>query len=245
MALRIRFQYQTAFSIGYSIERLSDGLFYDFATTGNTAATFCASPSVSISSLVEDTGVFVGRYKATLSTTSVNQFSDGDYCVAIHNLAANDIVIAVLRAQMHSGDDAPVFPSQGGGLDPWATAIPGGYPAGSAGAIVGNNVDARISSRSTYAGGAVAAVTSAVTVGVNNDKTGYSLSPAGLDPITVESGVNARQALSPILAAAAGNLSGAGTGTIVIKGGNVSTTRITATSDSSGNRTNVILALPT
>lgn len=37
-----------------------------------------------------------------------------------------------------------------------------------------NNLDAAISSRSTYAGGAVASVTAPVTVGINNDKSGYS-----------------------------------------------------------------------
>ncbi|WP_406699230.1 hypothetical protein V5E97_10170 [Singulisphaera sp. Ch08] len=37
------------------------------------------------------------------------------------------------------------------------------------------NLDAAISTRSTYAGGAVASVTAAVTVGTNNDKSGYSL----------------------------------------------------------------------
>lgn len=36
-------------------------------------------------------------------------------------------------------------------------------------------IDANISSRSTFAGGAVASVTNPVTVGTNNDKTGYSL----------------------------------------------------------------------
>jgi len=36
-------------------------------------------------------------------------------------------------------------------------------------------IDANISSRSTFAGGAVASVTDPVTVGTNNDKTGYAL----------------------------------------------------------------------
>jgi hypothetical protein len=46
-----------------------------------------------------------------------------------------------------------------------------------------DNLDATVSSRSTYAGGAVASVTAAVTVGTNNDKTGYGLSAAGVDDI--------------------------------------------------------------
>lgn len=40
------------------------------------------------------------------------------------------------------------------------------------------NLDAAVSSRSTYAGGAVASVSAAVTVGTNNDKTGYALATA-------------------------------------------------------------------
>lgn len=37
--------------------------------------------------------------------------------------------------------------------DPWSTALPGAYSAGSAGYIVGTNLNATVSSRSTYAGG--------------------------------------------------------------------------------------------
>jgi hypothetical protein len=80
---------------------------------------------------------------------------------------------------------------------------------------------------------------------VTTDSLGrVTLAPAGLDAIVVETGVNARQALTPILAASAGVLSGAGTGSIVIKGGNVATTRIAATTDANGNRTSVTLTLP-
>jgi hypothetical protein len=130
------------------------------------------------------------------------------------------------------------------------------------------NLDATVSSRSTYAGGPVASVSGSVgsiagitfpanfgslvvnasdggvTVHTNSDKTGYTLASAGLDTIVVETGVNARQALSPILAACAGVLAGAPAGPITIKGGNVTTTRITADVDGSGNRTGVTLNLP-
>jgi hypothetical protein len=63
--------------------------------------------------------------------------------------------------------------------------------------------------------------------------------------IAVENSSNARQALSPILAASAGVVTGAGTGTIVIRGANVTTSRITATTDNAGNRSSVTLSLPT
>ena len=71
-----------------------------------------------------------------------------------------------------------------------------------------------------------------------------ALAPTGLDAISIENGVNARQALTPILAASAGVLLGAGTGTVIIKGGNTPTTRITATTDNAGNRTAVTLSIP-
>ena len=298
MALRIRFQYPTGSKLGYSIERLIDGSFYDFST-----GTFVAAPATPINSLPEDAGNFLGRYKATLTPTPVAQFSDGDYVVTVHDQSASNNVVAELAATMHSGDDATVFPqSAANTIDPWSTLLPGSYPAGTAGAILGQNLDARVSTRSTYAGGVVAAVaapvtvgtnndkvgyalassgldaiqvqsglnarqalqnldaavstrsiyaggpvasvTAPVTVGTNNDKVGYALAASGLDAIQVESGVNARQALSPILAACAGVVAGAGTGVIVIKGGNSSTTRITATTDNAGNRSSVTLTLP-
>jgi hypothetical protein len=76
-------------------------------------------------------------------------------------------------------------------------------------------------------------------------RTGFKLASDGLDSVVVETGINARQALSPILGACAGVLSGAATNTITIKGGNSATDRITATVDSSGNRSAITLNLPT
>jgi hypothetical protein len=70
------------------------------------------------------------------------------------------------------------------------------------------------------------------------------LSASGLDAVAVEAGLNARQGLATMLAAVAGMVSGAGTGVVVIKGGNTSTTRITATTDNAGKRSSVILTPP-
>jgi hypothetical protein len=84
---------------------------------------------------------------------------------------------------------------------------------------------------------------SRLLTGINSSGQ-VALASAGLDAIQVESGVNVRQALAPILAASAGVVLGAGTGTVVIKGGNSPITRITATADNAGNRTSVSLTLP-
>lgn len=56
--------------------------------------------------------------------------------------------------------------------------------------ITTTNIDATITSRSTYSGGAVASVTGAVTVGTNNDKTGYSLTqvfPTNFSVLSIDS----------------------------------------------------------
>lgn len=76
------------------------------------------------------------------------------------------------------------------------------------------------------------------------EATGKKLASDGVDAITVESGVNARQALSVMAAAMAGTVSGADTNAPIFKGANVATTRITATTDSYGNRSLVTLNLP-
>ncbi|HWE39235.1 MAG TPA: hypothetical protein VG406_21985, partial [Isosphaeraceae bacterium] len=213
MGLRIRFAYAPNSSLGYSIERLSDGLYYDFA-----GGTFTATPATPINTLTAGTGNYIGLYRDTIATTPVAQFSNGEYAINLHNTAASNQVIGVLSAQMYNGDGAPVFAA----ADPWSTSLPGSYAAGTAGSILGGNLDAKVSSRlattgytgplnsaqvasavwdelksnhvtsgtfgsyldaavstrSTYAGGAVASVTAPVTVGTNNDKAGYGLAQA-------------------------------------------------------------------
>jgi len=48
-----------------------------------------------------------------------------------------------------------------------------------------DNLDAAVSTRSTYAGGAVASVTAPVTAGTVTDKSGYALSATGLDSVSI------------------------------------------------------------
>lgn len=82
-----------------------------------------------------------------------------------------------------------------------------------------------------------------VTVGTNSDKTGYKLATDGIDTISIDS-INARQALAMCSAVLVGVTSGAPTGPIVIKGVGVATTRVSATVDSSGNRSALTLTPP-
>ncbi len=73
------------------------------------------------------------------------------------------------------------------------------------------------------------------------DKTGYSLASDGVDLIVADATINLRQAVSLILAALAGKVSGAETSTVTIKGADTSTPRIVATVDTNGNRTSMTL----
>lgn len=84
-----------------------------------------------------------------------------------------------------------------------------------------------------------------VTVGTNNDKTGYSLSVAGIQAITadilagvIEVGLTLKNALRLIAASAAGKLSGAATTQVKLRSAVADDKdRIDATVDSDGNRT--------
>lgn len=184
---------------------------------------------------------------ASLTTAKLGTFAlaKGTNITGFNDITTASVWDLATSGHTTSGSFGAEVVAAGSAGDPWATSLPGSYGVGTAGNIVGTNLNATVSSRSTYAGGSVASVTGPVTVGTNNDKTGYILGSSGLDSILVETGINARQALSPILAASAGVLSGAGTGSIIVfAGGSTSTHRIDATTDNNGNRLTVTLNLP-
>lgn len=76
------------------------------------------------------------------------------------------------------------------------------------------------------------------------DKTGFKLASDGIDAILLELGVNARQGLCIIGAALAGVISGCKDNLPKFKGLNSDTTRISAKTDSNGNRLTITLTLP-
>jgi len=57
----------------------------------------------------------------------------------------------VLADHLTAGTTGAALNAAGAGGDPWSTALPGAYGAGTAGKIVGDNVNATISSRATQA----------------------------------------------------------------------------------------------
>lgn len=86
--------------------------------------------------------------------------------------------------------------------------------------------------------------TANVTVGTNNDKTGYALSAAGIDSIideVIEGSTTLRQMMRLFASALIGKASGLGGATALYRDVGDTKNRITATVDADGNRSAVTL----
>lgn len=91
--------------------------------------------------------------------------------------AVNEIVDQVWREAIadHSGtagSTAEALSAAGGAGDPWITALPGSYTSGQAGYILGTNLDAAISTRSTYAGADTSGTTTLLSR-LSSTRAGY------------------------------------------------------------------------
>ncbi len=208
------------------------------ATTGlgNQTANITGNLSGSVGSVTGNVGGNV-----TGSVGSVTGLTDATIADAVWD--------EILSGHAGVGSAGAALSAAGGSGDPWSTALPGAYGAGTAGYIVGTNLDALISSRmATYTQptGFLAATFPTTVASPTNitAASGVSLASAGLDAIVIETGINARQAISIIAAANAGLASGNDTNSPVFKGINTNTTRITATTTAAGNRTAVTLSPP-
>ncbi len=100
MALRIRFQYPTAATLAFSVERLADLKLYDFSD-----ATFKASPVLPTATLPEGTGIHAGQYASQIASTPIAQWTDGDYVVTVHDAASGFLVVNNLGVAMIAGSD--------------------------------------------------------------------------------------------------------------------------------------------
>jgi hypothetical protein len=165
------------------------------ATVGYLYLQNTTSVALSAAAIGTWTAIGIGLYNLTLQASDLNFAGRGR--LVLVNGASYDYVeedFVVLPAAVYDGlfgatAGLPALPAAGSiatASFAAAVTIPDARFA---------NLDAAVSSRSTYAGGAVASVTAPVTVGTNNDKTGYSvgnvldktgyaLASNGLDAIT-------------------------------------------------------------
>ena len=107
-------------------------------------------------------------------TTLTNAPSDSSGVTALLTRIASALTITSGKVDVN---DKTGFSLSSAGVQAiWDALTSALTTVGSVGKRIADYLDAAVSSRSTYAGGAVASVTAAVTVGTNNDKTGYSIS---------------------------------------------------------------------
>lgn len=128
------------------------------------------------------------------------------------------VVDQALSGHTTSGTVGKALSDASAGGDPWDVTLPGAYASGKAGNILGNNLDAAVSSIPTANANADALLDRS-----NGVETGYTL----------------RQALRLVLSSVAGKLSGAAGTTVTIRNVPDTKSRITATVDTSGNRSAV------
>ena len=174
----------------------------------------------------------------------------------IVGVTETDVAEAVLDATASSHNTAGTIGnkinSAGSAGDPWSTALPGSYTSGQAGKIVGDALDAAVSSRASQSSvNTIDGIVDAIL-----EDTGTTL-PAALTTIAnyvdtipadildatngVESGMTLREALRALLAAGVGKLSGANTTTVTVRNPGDTKNRIVATVDEHGNRSAVTL----
>lgn len=171
----------------------------DFTATMKTSLN-AATPAVTVSDKTGFSLSTAGTQAIWDKLTSALTTSGSIGKLLVDNITASISGVAAavwdvtLSSHLTSGTTGNALNAAGSAGDPWATALPGAYGAGTAGKIIGSNLDAAVSTRSTYAGGDTSGTTTllsrlgsalSITGGKVdvNDKTGFSLSSAGVQAI--------------------------------------------------------------
>lgn len=107
------------------------------------------------------TGNVGGNVTGSVGSIATGGIVSGSFAVdsitsgALSNGAADEIADhvwdEVLSGHLTAGTTGAALNATSSAGDPWATALPGAYGAGTAGKIIGDNVDAAVSTRSTPA----------------------------------------------------------------------------------------------
>lgn len=152
-------------TVGSIGKRLAD----DIDATISSRSTFAGG---AVSSVTGNVGGNVVGSVGSLTSTAVQNIWDAltsglTTVGSIGKLLAalpGSIWDVVISGHTTAGTTGAALNTAGSATDPWGVALPGAYGAGTAGKILGTNLDTTVSSRSTFAGGAVASVTAAVDI---------------------------------------------------------------------------------
>lgn len=156
-------------NVAGSVASVSGAVASVTGNVGGNVVGSVASVAGAVGSVTGLTASDVGAIKSVtdkmVTTLEVASGSPGDYRFAADALrnaptgsggsspSAATIAAAVwdetLASHLTAGSTGYALNAAGSAGDPWATAIPGAYGAGTAGKIVGDNINATISSRAT------------------------------------------------------------------------------------------------
>lgn len=148
--------------------------------TASGGVTFPAATLASTTNITTATGVTVSTNSDKTGYTVSTVSDKSGY--SLSSAGINAIADQSTTGHTTAGTWGGAWNAAGSSGDPWATALPGGYGAGSAGNIIGNNLNGTITSRMatftlpTNFSATAITVGGAVTVGTNGDKTGYTAS---------------------------------------------------------------------
>lgn len=227
-----------------AVAEIADGV-WDEATSGHAGA---GSTGKALTDVLDDTGT-AGVVVGSVAANAINAAAIATGAIdadALATDAVNEIVDQVwdetLGDHVASGSTGAGLTAAGAAGDPWSTAVPGAYGAGTAGYLIGTHINAPLDTIDANVDSILSDTGTDGVVVAEASKTGYALSTAGVDAIVddaVEGAYTLRQSIRLMLAALVGKLSGAATTTVTIRDINDTTDRIVATVDADGNRTAV------
>jgi hypothetical protein len=174
---------------GTAASALVKGDTVDWNGTAVAAPATAGIPEVNVKNINNVSTSPVTTVKAVQGLTTADTITTTTNLTNLPSIPANWLTAAGIAASALNGKGDWNIGKTGYALSAagvqaiWDALTSALTTVGSIGKLLVDNINATISSRSTYAGGAVASVTAAVTVGTNNDKTGYSLSAAGIQAI--------------------------------------------------------------
>lgn len=152
----------TSLSTGVSVSGVVNANVTSISTVVNANVTSVGASALTAiqSGLATPTNITAGTFTTLSGNVGGNVTgSIGSLATQAKTDAENAIWEALAASHNNANTMGNKLNSAASAGDPWGTALPGAYGAGTAGNIVGNNLDAAVSTRSTFAGGAVSSVT--------------------------------------------------------------------------------------
>lgn len=163
---------KTGFSLSTAgIQAIWDRLTSALTTSGSVGKLLVDNIDATISSRTKPADTQAAVTLVTTTTNLTNAPTSGDLTAAMKTSVEDAAWDATLASHLNAGSTGAALNAAGSSGDPWNTALPGAYGAGSAGNIVGNNLNATVSSRSTLDGTGVQ--TALTSQGYTSTRAGY------------------------------------------------------------------------